>query len=154
MARKKNKQRPYMPFESLSESKDHEYIYNNKKQVDTTTNVCYSMLISPAFIDLSARQRMLYIYAKTQYFGARSRPRNDYKEIEEYQEDGGRKYFYLNHYLLSEVFGLYPKSNTRDLYRDIQKLCENGFIEQVANGRANQKRSIYRYSDKWKKWHT
>ena len=153
MARKnKISKRAYMPFESLSTNKDHKFISNGKEQTDTTTNICYSMLISPAFMDLSARQRMLYIYAKSQYFGARSRPKNDYKDIEEYQKDGGRKYFYLNHYLLSEVYGLYPKSNTRDLYKDINVLIEHGFIEQVSNGRANQKRSIYKYSEKWKLW--
>ncbi len=152
MARKVNSKHPYMPFESLSSNREHEYISNGKKQTDTTTNICYSMLISPAFKDLTARQRMLYVYAKTQYFGAKSRPKNDFPDIEEYKADSGRKYFYLNHFLLSNVFGLYPKSNTRDLYADIDSLIEHGFIKKVSDGRANQQRSIYTYSTKWKEW--
>lgn len=154
MARSKShdNKRPYIPFESLSNNREHEYIVDGKKQTDTTTNICYSMLTSPAFKDLTAKQRMLYIYAKTQFYGARSRPKDDYKDIEEYQKDGGRKYFYLNHKMITEVFALYPKSNTRDLYTDIQVLIEHGFIEQVSNGRINQKRSIYTYSTKWKEW--
>lgn len=154
MARSRNRkeQRPYIPFESLSNNREHKYLHNGKQQTDTTTNLCYSMITSPAFKDLSAKQRMLYVYAKAQYYGARSRPRDDFKDIEEYQKDGGRKYFYLNHFLLSDVFALYPKSNSRDLYKDIKALVEHGFIEQVSNGKANQKRSIYTYSDKWKEW--
>lgn len=148
----KNKQQPYMPFESLSNNREHKYMSNGKQYTDTTANVCYSMLISPAFKDLTPRQRMLYIYAKTQYFGAKSRPKSDYPDIEEYKTDNGRKYFYLNHFLLSNVFGLYPKSNTRDLYADTNKLIEHGFIKQVSNGKINQKRSIYTYSDEWKEW--
>ena len=141
-----------MPFESLSNNREHKYMSNGKQYTDTTANVCYSMLISPAFKDLTPRQRMLYIYAKTQYFGAKSRPKSDYPDIEEYKTDNGRKYFYLNHFLLSNVFGLYPKSNTRDLYADTNKLIEHGFIKQVSNGKINQKRSIYTYSDEWKEW--
>ena len=148
----KNKQQPYMPFESLSNNREHKYMSNGKQYTDTTANVCYSMLISPAFKDLTPRQRMLYIYAKTQYFGAKSRPKSDYPDIEEYKTDNGRKYFYLNHFLLSNVFGLYPKSNTRDLYADTNKLIEHGFIKQVSNGKINQKRSIFTYSDEWKEW--
>lgn len=148
----KNKQQPYMPFESLSNNREHKYMSNGKQYTDTTANICYSMLISPAFKDLTARQRILYVYAKTQYFGARSRPKSDFPDIEEYKRDNGRKYFYLNHFLMSDVFGLYPKSNTRDLYVDIKALIEHGFIEQVSNGKINQKRSIYTYCDKWKEW--
>lgn len=148
----KSKQQPYMPFESLSNNREHKYMSNGKQYTDTTANICYSMLVSPAFKDLTARQRILYVYAKTQYFGAKSRPKSDFPDIEEYKRDNGRKYFYLNHFLMSDVFGLYPKSNTRDLYVDIKALIEHGFIEQVSNGKINQKRSIYTYCDKWKEW--
>lgn len=148
----KSKKQPYMPFESLSNNREHKYMSNGKQCTDTTANICYSMLISPAFKDLTARQRILYVYAKTQYFGAKSRPKSDFPDIEEYKRDNGRKYFYLNHFLMSDVFGLYPKSNTRDLYVDIKALIEHGFIEQVSNGKINQKRSIYTYCDKWKEW--
>lgn len=35
---------------------------------------------------------------------------------------------------VSVEYGLYPKSNTRDLYRDINSLVENGFVEKYGQG--------------------
>ena len=90
-------------------------------QRETSTQIAYSMLVSPAFKDLTARQRMLYIYAKSQFYGARDRPCNTYPDVEEYQQHRGMMHFYLNHNLLSGVFGLYSKDNHRCLYNDIKK---------------------------------
>ena len=156
---KKYKVKNYYPFESLSrvekgiDGKDrHRFINNGKEQTDTTTLLTYSMMISDAFRDLTARQRMLYVYAKSQFYGARSRPCNDYKDIDVFKEYNGSRYFYLNHRLLSDVFGLYPKDNHRDLYKDIKALIEHGFIEKYSGGRSNRSRAIYRYSEWWKDW--
>ena len=139
MARKKKKN-PYFPFESLSTSPEHTYIDSSGRSLtDTTTNICVSMMRSPPFKDLTPRQRMLYIYAKSQFYG-------------------GRAYFYLNHKLLTDVFGLYTKGNYRDLYRDIDALETHGFIERVTNverkptTETNGMRTIFQYSDKWKSW--
>lgn len=115
---------------------------------DTSANIYDSMLISAAFRDLSARQRMLYVYCKSQYYGKR-KPQADYPGIEAVQGD---ECFYLNHALISDVYGLYPKTNRRDFYRDMQKLADNGFIEIVSSGYAAKKRSIYKFSDKWSGW--
>lgn len=151
-------------FEATSSVKENnaghrKHIYideNGKEQTDTTTTICYSMLIHPAFKDLTARQRMLYVYAKTQFYGARSRPKKDFPDIAEFAEYDGRKYFYLNHFLMSDVFGMYPKSNHRDLYKDIAALVEHGFIEWYTEpktiDKGNHMRTIYRYSDAWKQW--
>lgn len=116
---------------------------------DTSANIYDSMLTSAAFRDLSARQRMLYVYCKNQYYGKR-KPRADYPDIEAVQGD---ECFYLNHALITDVYGLYPKTNHRDFYKDMQKLVDNGFIEVVSNGHAAKKRSIYRFSEKWSGWH-
>lgn len=158
MARKRKNKR-YFVWESLSGTAEHDYIsWTGKRETDTTTNITYSMMTSPAFKDLTARQRMLYIYAKSQFWAARSRPSKDFKEVQEFQEVEGRLCFYLNHALLSEVYSLYPKSNHRDLYKDIQALIEHGFIERVTNttgkdvSENNHMRNIYRYSDGWKSW--
>lgn len=142
----KSDQKPYYKWESMTTRNDHTYMYNGKIAKDTTTRLCYTMLISPAFKDLSTRQRMLYVYAKTEFFGSRDRPRKKFKEFD------SDIYFYLNHYLLSSIYELYPKTNKKGLYDDIKALISHGFIENVTNGRANQQRSIYKYSDKWKTW--
>lgn len=160
---KKYKIQDYYPFEATSKVKTcldgkerHRFIDNGKEQTDTTTLLTYSMLISGAFKDLTARQRMLYVYAKSQFYGARSRPKTDFPDIEVFKEYKGQRYFYLNHKLLSDVYGLYPKSNHRDLYRDIAALIEHGFMEWYSEpkavNRSNHMRTIYRYSAEWKNW--
>lgn len=156
---KKNRVKNYYPFESMSkvercvDGKDkHRFIMDGKEHTDTTTMITYSMMISAAFKDLTARQRMLYIYAKSQFYGARSRPCNDFKDIETFKEYNGARYFYLNHRLLSDVYSLYPKSNHRDLYADIEALINHGFIEKYSGGKSNHARAIYRYSEAWKDW--
>ncbi len=145
MGRKKiSKPNEHYRFESkgkLKQCKDgkwrHRFINDSgNEQTDTTIQIMYSMIISPAFKDLTARQRMLYVYAKSQFFGALSRPANDFKDeygntLEKFQQYQGRECFYLNHKLMSEVFGLYPKTNHRDLYFDIEALIQRGFIERV-----------------------
>ena len=113
------------------------------------------MLISDAWQDLTSRQRDVYLAAKMQFFGARSRPANDYPELEELQGYKGKECFYLNHRFLTKVYRIYPESNRRDLYKDIKALIEHGFIEEVIHGDAkggNYHRSIYKYSDKWQEW--
>lgn len=115
---------------------------------DTSANIYDSMLISEAFKDLNARQRMLYVYCKNQYYGKR-KPQADYPDIDAVQGD---ECFYMNHALITDVYGLYPKTNHRDFYRDMQKLAENGFIEIISSGYTAKKRSIYRFSEKWLSW--
>lgn len=161
---RKDKPPEYYSFEARSRlEKDrgrwkHKFLNprNGKHETDATANIAYSMLISDAFIDLTPRQRCLYLYAKAQFYSARSRPGDDYKDIEELQEYDRKRYFYLNHRLLSDVFGLYPKTNHRDLYKDIQALIQHGFIELYSGGgnveHGNHMRAIYRYSDGWKDW--
>lgn len=130
---------------------------------DNTTNLTQGMLESEAFKDLTPRQRMLYIYAKSQFFNATNRPADDFPEVEKFQAHKGQMYFYLNHALLSDVFGLYPKSNTRDLYKDAAALEAHGFIKCVTPKRPSGKRNhaiengkysclIYTYSDAWHHW--
>lgn len=161
---KKYKIQDYYPFEATSKVKAcldgkerHRFIDGQgKEQTDTTTLLTYSMMISGAFKDLTARQRMLYVYAKSQFYGARSRPCNDFRDIPEFKEYKGQKYFYLNHRLLTDVYGLYPKNNHRDLYKDIAELVKHGFMEYYTEPKAvnksNHMRTIFRYSEAWKDW--
>lgn len=106
------KPREHYRFESkstLKQCKDgkwrHKFI-NDKgnEQTDPTTQIMYTMLISPAFKDLTARQRMLYVYAKSQFYGAVSRPAGDFKD------ENGNTIEQVN-YPLSKANGL-PASKT------------------------------------------
>lgn len=169
MAKRDKKPPEHYNFESRSKLKQnksgkwqHRFINpkNQNEETDSAAQIMYSMLISDAFQDLTARQRMLYVYSKAQFYGARSRPCDDFKEIPEFQEWQGRKYFYLNRKLMSDIYGLYEKGS-RKLYADIDALIGHGFIERYSQGgnvkqddgyHGNHMRSIYFYSDKWKDW--
>ena len=105
------------------------------------------MMLSEAFVTLTPRQMMLYIVAKMQFYGHR-KPAKDYPHIEAFHSE---ECLYLNH-ALGVQYGLYPPSNHRDLYRDIEVLIEHGFLERLSNGRVNQKKSVYRFSGNWKKY--
>lgn len=136
MSRSKNK-KGYKPgsFESTGISKD------------TTASLYNSMLTHPAFTTLKTRQKILYVYIKLQLFGKR-KPRHDYPDIEEVSSD---LCFYLNHAAVVE-YGLYTEKNHKDFYQDMQELEEHGFIEKISSGRAQRKKSIYKFSSKWQEW--
>lgn len=164
MGRKPKKPPEHYNFESRARvEKDKwgkwKHVFTNpkteKQETDTTAQIMYSMVISEAFLDLTARQRMLYVYAKMQFFGARSRPCNDFKEVPEFQDYQGKKYFYLNRKLMSDVYGLYGKES-RKLYDDIDALIQHGFLKRYSQGgsirNGNHMRSIYYFSDEWKTW--
>ena len=131
------RKRPYRPkgFESTG------------KPNDTSANIYNSMLLSPAFLDLTKNQRLLYVCMKDQYYGKR-KPGKDYPDIEQLQGDD---LFYFN-CKTAELYGICTRANHGQLYRDIKALEEHGFIETVSSGKNARKKSIYRYSEKWKSW--
>ena len=81
------RKKPYQPksFESTGISND------------TSSNIYESMLLAPAFQDLSKNQRLLYVCMKAQYYGKR-KPGKDNPEIESLQGDD---LFYFN-FILAE----------------------------------------------------
>lgn len=131
------RKKPYIPkaFESTGVSND------------TSANVYGSMLESPAFKDLSKNQRLLYIYMKKQYYGAR-KPGQDFPDMEQLQGDD---LFYFN-LALAEKYGLYSRSNDRQFYADIRAIEQHGFIKTVSSGKATKSRSIYKFTGDWKEW--
>lgn len=137
MARSNSKRRKYKPkgFESTGVSND------------TSANIFESMLQSPAWRDLKPRERQLYLYCKSQYYGKR-KPKQDYPDIEKIQSD---ECFYMN---LGAVvqYGIYTRSGHKEFYADMKTLIEHGFIELISNGRATKSKSIYKYSSKWQEW--
>lgn len=134
MSRRKSPYKP-KPFESTGVKND------------TSANVYRSMLESPAYKALTKNQRLLYVYMKSRYYGAR-KPGKDFPDIEELQ---GEELFYFNRKLAVE-FALYSKANERQFYRDVAALEEHGFIRTVSNGRETKSRSVYSFSDEWQTW--
>lgn len=131
-----NRKRKYIPqsFESCRPNKD------------TSANMYDSMLNSDAFkTKLSKRQRLLYVYCKSQYYGKR-KPKSDYPDIPEFALD---TCFYFNWHIAKNT-GLYTESMSSDFYTDMRKLVEMGFIDIVGKEHITEgKRNIYKYSDRW-----
>lgn len=108
---------------------------------DTSANVYMSMLLSEAWMDLTALQQRLYLYCKAQYYGEKQKPTDD------------KLCFTMNRAKWSDKYRLYGKSsNQRGFYRDMSALIEHGFIVCQASGATTRKKSIYRFSDKWQQW--
>lgn len=133
MARKK----PYKPkpFESVG------------KPNDTSANIYETMLLSPAFMDLSKNQRLLYLYMKAQYYGKR-KPGKDFPEMELFQGDD-LFYFPMG---TAEKYQLYRKANHKAFYDDVHNLESHGFIKTVSNGKTTKRKSIYQFSGEWQNW--
>ena len=113
-----------------------------KKQKESFAKVYESMLQSNAFKSLNAKQQILYIYCKLQYYGKR-KPSKDYKE--QFQEN---TCFYMN-WGKALDYNLYTESSSRNFYRDMKKLEEKGFIEKLKSGQKHKEKNVYRFSDKW-----
>lgn len=114
---------------------------------DTSANIYESMLMSPAFMDLSPRQRLLYVYMKAQYYGKR-KPGKDYPDAPGLQGDD-LFYFPMS---TAEKYGIYSRMNHMRFYGDIKSLETHGFIKTVASGRITRKKTIYQFSGDWKEW--
>lgn len=145
MSRKK-KYRP-KNFESLKNGESFEGS-QGKNTPDVFSRIYQSMLESDAFMDLTHKQQVLYLFCKLQFYGKR-KPERDYPE---YPELKGEDKFYFNWALVSDKYRLYPKSSNKNFSVDMHELIDHGFIELIACGKATRTKNIYKYSDRWKSW--
>ena len=132
MARKKQYQKK--PFESTCEKSD------------TSSNIYESMLTSQAWSELTAQQKVLYLHCKAQYYAEKRKPK-----LTDDQHEDNSQLFTMNREKACHHYGLYKDNNRFGLYRDLSKLCEKGFIICVWNGKSNKSKSIYSFSDEWRK---
>ncbi len=115
---------------------------------DTSANIYMSMLMSPAWRELTANQQRLYLYCKAQYYGEKRKP------VTEECPNGNDEYFTMNQSKWCSLYGLYKENNRAAFYRDMGALIEKGFISCVQSGKTTRKKSIYAYSRKWQDWGT
>ena len=144
MSRKRSK---YMPKSFESQGEKFIDPVTGKIRADTSANVYQSMLLCAAFQDLTQRQRLLYIVAKSQYYGSR-KPEHDFPDIEEYK---GETKFYLN-WDLVQRYGLYTETMHANFYKDVNALITHGFIKRIVSGAKKREKSVYSFSDEWQKW--
>lgn len=109
------------------------------KPGDTSSNIYVSMLLSPAWLDLTPKQIQLYLVCKAQRYAEKKKPNED------------DLCFTMNRSKWTHMYGLYRKgSNEQGFYRDMEALINHGFIACVECGATTREKSIYRFSDKWR----
>lgn len=109
---------------------------------DVSANIYMSMILSPAWKNLTANQRQLYLYCKAQYYGEKKKP-----------TDNPLK-FTMNQTKWADMYGLYKRNNAASFTRDMTALIEHGFVVCSSCGATTRKKSIYRFSEKWQQWGT
>lgn len=117
---------------------------------DSHAKIYESMVLSEAYQDLTKNQQHLYTIMKLQRYGKR-KP-GSYAENEGISELQGEDKFFFNRALAVKKYKLYGDKNRTQFYKDIHALIEHGLIEVVSEGKPNHKKSIYKYSSKWKYW--
>ena len=132
------------PFESAGGY----YLKSGKVRKDTSANIYESMLRSEAFMTLTSRQKVLYLYCKAQFFGKR-KPGKDHPEVDEFQGDEA---FYLNLKMAVDEYGLYPEGSAKNFYQDMAALIDHGLIVRISSGFRRREKSVYRFSTAWKEW--
>ena len=109
--------------------------HNKKKGKAQFFSVYKSMMDSPAWKELTNRQKVLYLYMKTQV-----KPKDSRGE------------FFFNQALYINVLGLY--TNTTSFCTDKDALIEKGFIDCIDGGSVTKTKAVYRMSDRWIKYGT
>lgn len=117
---------------------------DGKARPDTFTIIYESMLCSPAYKALSNKEKQLYTLCKAQYYGKR-KPKQDYPSTPEVQGD---ECFYFNREM-AIGYGWCKENDTGPLYEGLKTLIAFGFIDLVISGKANHRKSVYRYSNRW-----
>ena len=110
---------------------------------DISANIYKSMILSPAWQELTAQQRDLYLTCKLQAYGEKRKP---------IAEDPLS--FTMNKGKWADLYHLYDRNNGRGFQRDLTALIRLGFISCVSCGAISRTKSIYRFSSKWRLYGT
>lgn len=102
------------------------------------------LLDSPAFHDLTASAKVLYLYCQRETHGDAMRDSGTQDE----------RVFYMNRGLRCKVHQLYPLSDTRAYERDMAQLVGHGFVDCLKSGLDTRTKSLYRLSARWCDWGT
>jgi hypothetical protein len=98
------------------------------------------MLLSLAWLDLTANQQRLYLYCKAQLYAEKRKPTDDQLS------------FTMNRSKWCALYKLYADTNRDGFYRDRDALIEHGFIRVIENGQNTRTKTIYKLWDMWQRW--
>lgn len=110
---------------------------------DTSANVYMSMLLSSAFKDLTARQKSLYLYIKSQYYGQKKKP-----------EGYGDQAIFFNRakWIKGKEYSFELYSRGADFTNDMKALESHGFIKTLERNWTTRERNVYAFSADWQTW--
>lgn len=123
MGRRKKEEYIRKPFETRIPGRPSE---THEKYVA----LCFTLLSSPAWCQISNGARNLYTFMRLQY-------------------DGTKDIFNFNRGLWYQTYHLYK--NQAQFYKDRQQLVDFGFIEILESGKNTRTKAVYRFSDRWQK---
>lgn len=106
---------------------------------------------SPAFHDLTKPQQVLYFYCVRESHGQATR---DDAMAKGAGSAGDVRLFYMNDAQAKDVHGLYAKSDSRGLPRDMAALIYHGFVDCLYRARTKGEKNLYRLSSRWNNWGT
>jgi len=109
---------------------------------DVSANIYESMVLSPAWMDLSAQEKALYQVCKLRYYSQKKKPNDNPKQ------------FHMSQCIWRDKYKLYTDANKRRFYSDMAGLINHGFLICAENGFSSRTHSVYEYSDKWQSFGT
>lgn len=150
MGRKKSRQNGY-----YSELKQQGYEHcpcvardpANLREAHTSLYV--SLKNTKAYHALTAKQRCLYEECMAQF--STDPYKDKYLEQDNITQRDRRESFYMNLALIQGT-GIYKKGGKNTFYNDLKQLEAWGFIDCIYHGKGKGSKSIYRLSERWKKF--
>ena len=109
---------------------------------DVSANLYMSMIMSPAWRDLTPQQKVLYVCCKLQQYAEKRKPDDDPAA------------FTMNKSKWCKAYQLYTEANHRGFYRDMAALIAHGFVVCVRSGKSTRTKSVYKLSPMWQQFGT
>lgn len=104
----------------------------------------HDRLDSPAFHDLTAAQKVLYVYCVRESHGAAMKALSGIDE----------RLFYMNRGLWASTHKLYSRNSDRSFNRDMAALIDHGFVDCVRPSYKMGMKNLYSLSWRWGVWGT
>lgn len=108
----------------------------------------HDLMDSPAYHDLTPKQKVLYCYCVRESHGSAAEDAT--RAGKPYDE----RLFYMNRELACDRHGLYTRGDRRGMVRDMAALVEHGFVDCLSMGRKEMAKNLYRLSARWHFWGT
>lgn len=128
-------------------------IISGYTQKDTSANIYNSMLLSPAFQDLTATGVRLYLHMKARYYTEKKTDAliTEYEKLTNQNINKSIR-FTFNKAVWHDLYHIYGNGGGNNFQKDLNSLIDYGFITKIQSGKLTKSKSIYEFNDKWADW--